>query len=268
MRETVSHNKWYVCRCPGSSHKYRRIRPTRRRRPQGIATCTSCFSCADLSCISDSCSGKKPTCAPPARFFLSARKFATSPSTSFACSVSVHPFPRTLDRPPGALPFILNLAALVFRLFGMYSVASAIVLLGIQCIIAATGITIHALGRRTLGAQMGFFTACLPISRSVIFHLGRASGTRSSTAFFLHLIELAWRATARLRNDRPSHCQDDDCERAASDLRLDRRKYPTSRKVSKEEMKGIHLQPDRFHGGWNYVIRPHQSRDRQRMEIG
>jgi len=150
----------------------------------------------------------------------------------------------------------------------MYSVASAIVLLGIQCIIAATGITIHALGRRTLGAQMGFFTACLPISRSVIFHLGRASGTRSSTAFFLHLIELAWRATARLRNDRPSHCQDDDCERAASDLRLDRRKYPTSRKVSKEEMKGIHLQPDRFHGGWNYVIRPHQSRDRQRIEIG
>src|SRR5436190_5801254 len=25
MRETVSDNKWYVCRCPGSSHKYRRI---------------------------------------------------------------------------------------------------------------------------------------------------------------------------------------------------------------------------------------------------
>src|SRR6267378_3007294 len=50
--------------------------------------------------------------------------------------------------------------------------------------------------------------------------------------------------------------------------RLDRRKYPTGRKVSKEEMKGINLQPDRFHGEWNYVIRPHQPRDRQRMEIG
>src|SRR2546430_6108873 len=81
--------------------------PTQRRRPQVIATCTSCFSCADLSCVSDSCSGKRPTCAPPVRFFLSARKFAASPSTSFAGRVSVHPFPRTLDRPPGSLPFIL-----------------------------------------------------------------------------------------------------------------------------------------------------------------
>jgi hypothetical protein len=39
--------------------------------------------------------------------------------------------------------------------------------------------------------------------------------------------------------------------------RLDRCKYPTGRKVTKEEMKGINLQPDRFHGEWNYVIRPH-----------
>ena len=46
--------------------------------------------------------------------------------------------------------------------------------------------------------------------------------------------------------------------------RLDRRKYPTGRKVSKEEMKAIKLQPDRFHGEWNYVIRPHQPRHRQR----
>src|SRR5258708_600368 len=30
---------------------------TRRRRPPSIATCTSCFWCADLSCVSDSCSG-------------------------------------------------------------------------------------------------------------------------------------------------------------------------------------------------------------------
>jgi hypothetical protein len=42
--------------------------------------------------------------------------------------------------------------------------------------------------------------------------------------------------------------------------RLDRRKYPTGRKVSKEEIKAIKLQPDRFHGEWNYVIRPHQPR--------
>src|SRR6266705_736149 len=50
--------------------------------------------------------------------------------------------------------------------------------------------------------------------------------------------------------------------------RLDRRKYPTGRKVSKEEMKGINLQPDRFHGEWNYVIRPHQPRHRQRIGPG
>jgi hypothetical protein len=38
--------------------------------------------------------------------------------------------------------------------------------------------------------------------------------------------------------------------------RLDRRKYRTGRKVTKEEMKRINLQPDKFHGDWNYVIRP------------
>ena len=36
--------------------------------------------------------------------------------------------------------------------------------------------------------------------------------------FFLHLVELAWRTPARLRNRRPSHCQDDDGERTESDL--------------------------------------------------
>ena len=42
--------------------------------------------------------------------------------------------------------------------------------------------------------------------------------------------------------------------------RLDRRKYPTGRKVTKTDMKGINLQPDKFHGEWNYVIRPHEPR--------
>jgi 4-amino-4-deoxy-L-arabinose transferase-like glycosyltransferase len=57
-------------------------------------------------------------------------------------------------------PVYPYMCALVFRLFGIYSAASAIVLLGIQCIIAAaTGITIHALGRRTVGPQIGFIAA-------------------------------------------------------------------------------------------------------------
>ena len=38
--------------------------------------------------------------------------------------------------------------------------------------------------------------------------------------------------------------------------RLDRRKYPTGRKVSNEEMKGVNLKRNTFHGDWNYVIRP------------
>lgn len=38
--------------------------------------------------------------------------------------------------------------------------------------------------------------------------------------------------------------------------RLDRRKYPTGRKVTDAEMKQVHLERNRFHGEWNYVIKP------------
>ena len=38
--------------------------------------------------------------------------------------------------------------------------------------------------------------------------------------------------------------------------RLDRRKYPTGRKVTDEEMKTIHLKRHKFHGDWNYTIQP------------
>ena len=38
--------------------------------------------------------------------------------------------------------------------------------------------------------------------------------------------------------------------------RLDRRKYPTGRKVSDEEMKRVNVKRSQFHGEWNYVIRP------------
>ncbi len=41
--------------------------------------------------------------------------------------------------------------------------------------------------------------------------------------------------------------------------RLDRRKYPTGREVSDEEMNRVNLQRDKFHGEWNYVIRPNSS---------
>jgi hypothetical protein len=38
--------------------------------------------------------------------------------------------------------------------------------------------------------------------------------------------------------------------------RLDRRKYPTGRKVTDQEMQRINLKRHRFHGDWNYTIRP------------
>lgn len=38
--------------------------------------------------------------------------------------------------------------------------------------------------------------------------------------------------------------------------RLDRRKYPLGRKVSDEEMKRVNLERHKFHGDWNYTIRP------------
>jgi Rhodopirellula transposase DDE domain len=39
--------------------------------------------------------------------------------------------------------------------------------------------------------------------------------------------------------------------------RLDRRKYPTGRKVSNQEMQRVNLERDKFHGDWNYIIKPH-----------
>ena len=38
--------------------------------------------------------------------------------------------------------------------------------------------------------------------------------------------------------------------------RLDRRKYPTGRKVSNEEMARVNLKRNTFHGEWNYLIKP------------
>jgi hypothetical protein len=42
--------------------------------------------------------------------------------------------------------------------------------------------------------------------------------------------------------------------------RLDRRRYATGRRISDDAMQSIQLEPNRFHGDWNYVIRPHRSR--------
>ena len=44
--------------------------------------------------------------------------------------------------------------------------------------------------------------------------------------------------------------------------RLDRRKYPTGRKVSDEEMENINVERNKFHGDWNYVIKPTATKKR------
>ncbi len=85
------------------------------------------------------------------------------------CSIAEHivrgkgfSSPFILDTGPTAwvAPVYPYLVSVVFRILGIYSNASALVLLGIQCALAAaTGVTIHALGHRTLGARAGFCAA-------------------------------------------------------------------------------------------------------------
>jgi len=42
--------------------------------------------------------------------------------------------------------------------------------------------------------------------------------------------------------------------------RLDRRKYPTGRKISAKEMATVNIVRGRFHGEWNYVIHPRSTK--------
>ena len=42
--------------------------------------------------------------------------------------------------------------------------------------------------------------------------------------------------------------------------RLDRRKYATGREVSDTEMKTVRLERNRFHGDWNYLIKPRRTK--------
>ena len=85
------------------------------------------------------------------------------------CSIALHivrgqgfSSPFLVDTGPTSWisPVYPLLVAAVFRIFGAYTTASAIVMLGIQCLLAsANGIAIHALGRRTFGPQVGFWAA-------------------------------------------------------------------------------------------------------------
>ena len=70
--------------------------------------------------------------------------------------------PFLIDTGPTAwvAPVYPILVAAVFKIFGVYSNASALVLLGLQCIMAAaTGIAVYAMGRRTFGEKIGIWAA-------------------------------------------------------------------------------------------------------------
>ena len=41
--------------------------------------------------------------------------------------------------------------------------------------------------------------------------------------------------------------------------RLDRRRYAVGQRITADQMATLNLSPRRFHGEWNYLIRPHQS---------
>lgn len=41
--------------------------------------------------------------------------------------------------------------------------------------------------------------------------------------------------------------------------RLDRRRYPTGKRVSQKELRELNIERDDFHGEWNYVIKPRKS---------
>jgi Rhodopirellula transposase DDE domain len=38
-------------------------------------------------------------------------------------------------------------------------------------------------------------------------------------------------------------------------VRLDRRRYPTGKKISKKELRELKVECEELHGDWNYVIR-------------
>ena len=70
------------------------------------------------------------------------------------------PFLRDTGPTAWVAPIYPLLVAAVFKLFGIYSQASALVILALQSGMAAvTGVTIHALGRRTIGDGLGKLAA-------------------------------------------------------------------------------------------------------------
>jgi 4-amino-4-deoxy-L-arabinose transferase-like glycosyltransferase len=91
------------------------------------------------------------------------------PFSMEVCSIAAHlargqgfSSPFLVDTGPTAwvAPVYPFFVSLVFRIFGIYSAASALVILGCQSLLAgATGAVLYALGRRTVGERVGLYAA-------------------------------------------------------------------------------------------------------------
>src|ERR1017187_3117267 len=96
---------------------------------------------------------------------------------------------------------------------------------------------------------------------SVTFHLAPANGTRWNTEF--SFISSNWRGEPLRDYETIVNLisRTTTAKRLQVTCRLDRRKYPTGRKVTDEEIGRVNLQQNKFHGEWNYTIHPftHQS---------
>ena len=83
------------------------------------------------------------------------------------------------------------------------------------------------------------------------------SGTRSSTGCF-SFISSNWRGEPLCDYETVVNliARTTTAKGLTVTCRLDRRKYATGRTVTNAEMAQVNLHPQRFHGEWNYVIRP------------
>ena len=130
--------------------------------------------------------------------------------------------------------------------------------------------TILITGRR--GRKQRLAVAVVEVGVAEIFrsdrtvHFGLSFSSRHqqmeqdrAPAVFLHFVQLARAAVAGLRNGRPSHHPDNYNKGLTVTCRLDRRRYPTGLEVSNAEMARVNLERNKFHGEWNYVIKPNVS---------
>jgi hypothetical protein len=92
---------------------------------------------------------------------------------------------------------------------------------------------------------------------SVTFRLAPANGTRLNTGYSLSSPRIgAASRFAIMRRIVNLISRTTTAKGLQVTCRLDRRKYPTGRKVTDEEIGRVNLKHNKFHGEWNYTIHP------------